>query len=139
MSTKYTAKDMVFENFKEQVEHLYKYIYQGIKHFRQVNPSMEVEFKYTGNFFSDPSAFKVSFHHIGEWQLNFDATQQLVSLTSPLTHHTEYYKYDQQKDDWVHAKQPHKKDSLLLKLYQELDAHSEGYPYFGVEDHFWKR
>ena len=128
---------MVFDNFEEHAQHLYRYIYQGIKDCIAAN-RMDVQFKYSGDSINDPTAFQINLHHIGQWQLNYNTETQLVSLTSPLTYNTQFYKYDPVNDDWVHSTQPKLKDSLLLKLYKELDAHSEGYPRFGLEDHFYK-
>lgn len=114
---------MMFENVEDQIQHLYKHIYQGIKHLKKENPRMTVEFKHNVDFFHDLHSFKIGFHPICEWQLNFYEKKQLVTLRSSLSHQTEYYKYDNEKHDWVHAKQPNEKDSLFVTLYQELDAH----------------
>ena len=130
------SDNQIHDDFEQHVSELYDFIYQGCLPMHALNAA-NVDIKYTkhgSGYVEHDKKLKIVFKQAGVFELGFDKDKQLVSMTNP-TNHTDYYKFDKNKNDWVNA-HSNKRDPLLFKLYTDLDARGEGWPHFGFENQF---
>lgn len=130
---------MKFENFEKQAEHFFEYIYSSTKHLEKLNWGFELHLLRNNGKDSKNTTLLIQAREAGTWQLHCDDEKDVVLLVSPLKgYHAEKYKYDENTDDWVNTRGD-KHETLLMKLYIELDGEFEGYPHYGLEDTFRRK